>query len=338
MKKKVSIVIPTYNRSDLVCRTIESCLNQTYQNIEVIVVNDGSKNDLSTYNKIDKYFLDKRFIYIEKTNTGLPETLNSGFRVATGEYFTWIADDNIFEKNAIELMVEEIINHKEPVFIYTDMKVHYIEQNELKRLNLKRTCSLNIDNVIGACFLFSKEIFERIGGYDQNFKYAEDYEYCVRVSEQFKMVHLEYAPYIYSLHEEAISYKYKNDVIKVVDKIHIKYNLISKVVDEIIHLSKNRPIYIWGTGQGAKGFLEKVNNFGVSFKGIIDSNPEKSGEKFYNLKIYSLSQITNENPYIIICSSTYRHEISSTLDREGYKWEKDYYWACNQWVLTDLDK
>ncbi|WP_394514565.1 glycosyltransferase family A protein [Priestia aryabhattai] len=87
---KVSIIIPFYNCS-YIDQAIQSALNQTYQDIEIIVVNDGS----SKFNEKITPYLD-RILYIEKENGGTASALNLGIKNATGEYFAWLSSDDIF--------------------------------------------------------------------------------------------------------------------------------------------------------------------------------------------------------------------------------------------------
>src|SRR5438552_1877085 len=100
----VSIVLPTYNRAHFLAGAIRSCLAQTYRNLEVIVVNDGSSDDSS---RIVHEFAreDRRVRYVYQQNQKLPAALNTGHRLARGSYLTWTSDDNRFDPDAVELMV-----------------------------------------------------------------------------------------------------------------------------------------------------------------------------------------------------------------------------------------
>ena len=90
---KVSIIIPVYNGSDYLQQSIESALAQTYKNIEVIVVNDGS-NDNGATEKIANYYRDK-IKYFSKPNGGVSSALNFGISKMEGEWFSWLSHDDI---------------------------------------------------------------------------------------------------------------------------------------------------------------------------------------------------------------------------------------------------
>ena len=103
---KVSIVLPTYNGEKYIRESIDSILNQTFTDWELIIVNDCSTDN--TVNIIQEYAeKDKRIKIINnKKNEKLPNSLNIGFREAIGEYLTWTSDDNVYLNRAIEEMVK----------------------------------------------------------------------------------------------------------------------------------------------------------------------------------------------------------------------------------------
>ena len=102
---KVSIIIPTYNGEKYIKESIESVLNQTYNDWELIIVNDSSTDNTLSILK-DYEQKDGRIkVITNKTNLKLPASLNVGFSYASGEYYTWTSDDNMYKSDAIEKMV-----------------------------------------------------------------------------------------------------------------------------------------------------------------------------------------------------------------------------------------
>ena len=100
---KVSIIIPVYNGSDYMREAIDSALSQTYDNIEIIVVNDGSK-DNGESERIALTYGDKiRYIY--KENGGVSTALNEGIRHMSGEYFSWLSHDDVYTPDKIKKSV-----------------------------------------------------------------------------------------------------------------------------------------------------------------------------------------------------------------------------------------
>src|SRR5690606_22425727 len=101
----VSIVLPTYNGARYLAQSIESCINQTYTQWELIIVDDASTDDtpaiISHYVQLDSRIRTVR----HSTNRKLPAALNTGFDMARGEYFTWTSDDNYYRPEALGVMV-----------------------------------------------------------------------------------------------------------------------------------------------------------------------------------------------------------------------------------------
>jgi glycosyltransferase involved in cell wall biosynthesis len=102
----VSIVIPVYNGSNYLSEAIDSALSQTYKNIEIIVVNDGSNDNGKTRDIALSY--GEKIRYFEKENGGVATALNLGIREMRGEYFSWLSHDDVYYPDKIETQVEYI--------------------------------------------------------------------------------------------------------------------------------------------------------------------------------------------------------------------------------------
>ncbi len=100
----VSIVIPVYNGSNYLREAIDSALAQTYDNIEILVINDGS-NDNGATEAIAKSYGDK-IRYFSKENGGVATALNMGIENMRGEYFSWLSHDDVYESDKIKVNIE----------------------------------------------------------------------------------------------------------------------------------------------------------------------------------------------------------------------------------------
>ena len=108
--KKVSFVVPVYNVEKYLEKCIQSILNQSYSNLELILVNDGSPDDSQRI--IEKYKkIDKRIISIKKKNEGVSAARNDGIEIATGDYILFVDSDDYIEKNYAEYLIELIENN-----------------------------------------------------------------------------------------------------------------------------------------------------------------------------------------------------------------------------------
>ena len=118
--KKVSIIVPIYNAEEYLPKCIDSLINQTYQNIEIILLNDGSTDN--TQNIIASY-KDKRIIAINKKNTGIADTRNEGIKKSTGEYIMFVDSDDYLELNSIELLIKKLEKDKSDIVMFN----YYLE-------------------------------------------------------------------------------------------------------------------------------------------------------------------------------------------------------------------
>lgn len=105
MTDLVSIIIPVYNGSNYLSVAIDSALKQTYQNIEVIVVNDGSDDNGATRRIAESY--GKSLIYIEKENGGVASALNVGISRMRGAWFSWLSHDDVYDEHKIEVQIHQ---------------------------------------------------------------------------------------------------------------------------------------------------------------------------------------------------------------------------------------
>ena len=205
----VSIVLPTYNGAQYLNESIQSCLNQTYTNIELIIVDDGSTIELS--NILKYYYDDPRVHYIKKeNNSGLPSALNTGFKIAAGDYLTWTSDDNLYHKDAISVMVERLENDAEADFVFCDYQLIDEESNVKETVHTGNLEDLYINNNIGPCFLYRRKIYDTIGDYDKNCTLVEDYDYWLRIMKCFKMVRIDKCLYFFRWHKSSLTGKYGN--------------------------------------------------------------------------------------------------------------------------------
>ena len=186
---KVSIIIPVYNTEKYLRECINSALNQTYSDIEIIAVNDGSTD--SSLNILKEY--DKKISIIDKKNGGTASALNAGIRKMTGEWFKWISSDDYLEKNAVEELIngakvvgnesKNLIFYGNEDFIDEDGKIigEYMEQNRNNLTNFEQGVIL-LNNNFGspATSLIHKSVFTKCGLFNEKVGYYEDYEFWLR--------------------------------------------------------------------------------------------------------------------------------------------------------------
>ena len=200
---KVSIILPTHNGSKYISKSIESCLNQTYKNIELVIVDDGSTDET---NKIIKSYNDVRIKSIRhKKNFGLPTALNTGFANSTGNYLTWTSDDNQYLPSAIEEMLLYLQKNNDLDLVYADCWIHNLDSNQTHLRNWPDVMDLTKENRMSACFLYTRRVYDAIGAYNQKYRFVEDYDYWIRIFKNFKGGHYAKPLYLYGTHSKALS-------------------------------------------------------------------------------------------------------------------------------------
>ena len=202
MEKLVSIVLPVYNGEKYLRESIDSVLNQTYKNWELLIVDDCSKD--STPQIAAEYVqLDSRILYYRnENNLKLPRNLNKGFRLAKGDYLTWTSDDNLFRPTAIARMLEALQNTPNAHFVfascqYIDSEGKNIETYITTERNKKRMVGIN---GVRACFMYTRKAYETVGEYDHDCILVEDFDYWQRICARFDSVVIEDVLYDYRLH------------------------------------------------------------------------------------------------------------------------------------------
>ena len=114
----ISVVLPVYDQAHLLDESIQSVLVQTYDNIELIIVNDGSTDGVETV--LEKYLDHPKVRCFTQANQRLPKALSNGFSYARGEYWTWTSADNIMEPRMLELMVAKFQTEPDLGMVYAD--------------------------------------------------------------------------------------------------------------------------------------------------------------------------------------------------------------------------
>lgn len=213
-KGKVSIVLPVYNGEHTLNLAIDSIISQTYSNLELIIVNDCSTD--GTEGIIKKYAeIDSRIVIINNSaNLKLPNSLNIGFEHATGDYLTWTSDDNIYKEDAIQKMIAFLQRDKNIDMVYADYTQIDEEGKVLDSLVLSNIDMLPFGNMIGACFLYKRDIAELVGKYDSDTFLAEDYDYWIRMWKIGNIVHLNENLYYYRRHAGSLT-ETKQDLIQL---------------------------------------------------------------------------------------------------------------------------
>ena len=250
--KKVSIILPVYNGEKYLEKSIESCLNQTYDNVELIIVNDASTDrSLSIVEAYQKKHSNIIIINNEK-NLQLPKSLNVGLLKANGTYLTWTSDDNIYSQNAIEVLVKNIEASKSDI-VCANYKIINQDSNIIGERVLEAPENIFFLNCMGACFLFKKNVFTKLQGYNENLFLIEDYDFWIRAKiYDMRFSKINEFLYSYRVHENSLTSQKQEQINEVLLNYyknlfnfsgettlkHFRYNMLAQ------HVSKETLITI----------------------------------------------------------------------------------------------
>jgi glycosyltransferase involved in cell wall biosynthesis len=204
----VSIVLPTYTRAQLLHHAIRSVLRQTYPYFELIVIDDNSQDDTP---EVVRAFGDPRIRYYRnEENLKLPRGLNKGFGLARGAYLTWTSDDNLYAPEAIAKMVA-VLRGGGCDFVFADyfdfwrLDGRTGEPLEPRRVRLPDVLRMEEGNNVGACFMYTRAVYDAIGAYDPELYLVEDYDYFIRMHQRFQARHIPEALYYFGRHDDSLT-------------------------------------------------------------------------------------------------------------------------------------
>lgn len=193
---QVSVIVPCYNHEQYVETAINSVLQQTYPNIQLIVIDDGSAD--GSVAKLEKMRDEHDFSFIAQENHGVCRTLNRAIReLAEGKYIALLASDDYWHKDKVELQVEALESSRDTEFCFSQA-IEFTDEpgaatfspfprncfsgNVLKRVFLRQ-------HVPAGTMMFSRDLYEELGGFDETLK-EEDWDFVIRsaASTRFSVV------------------------------------------------------------------------------------------------------------------------------------------------------
>lgn len=207
MDKLISIVLPVYNGERFLRESIDSIRRQTYTGWELIIVDDCSSDATPDIAKEYASADSRIHYYRNEVNLKLPRTLNKGFSLARGDYLTWTSDDNRFQHQALEKMLNKLLSDPEAQVVYAAYQLIDEKGNTTGQIYADEYPNKHIlgENVIGSCFMFTRKAYETTGEYDPELFLVEDYDYWQRMLMQYKAVGIRETLYDYRMHGSSLT-------------------------------------------------------------------------------------------------------------------------------------
>ncbi len=353
---KVSIVLPSYNGERYIRESIESVIKQTFTDWELIIVDDCSTD--STLHIAEEYagWEERIRVIHNEENQKLPEALNIGFRHAAGAYLTWTSDDNMYLSHALEEMNRYLDEHEEVPMVCTGMLFMNENMQYVKEFMPYNAVQMRVQDTVGACFMYRREVLAEVGEYSKEFFCVEDYEYWIRILIKYGSIG--YIPnifYLYRRQKNSLTIEKAERIRHMNSKLRCKYfdwsmagiqnkpefimflynelladNCVDKVkrkcFEEMLpeltgekEIDSRKKAIIFGAGQNGEKAYELLKDQVAAF---ADSNPLKAGGQKCGLPVWGLEELReyySENTHQILISvrAELQFEIIKSLIEMG---------------------
>ncbi|MGB3638476.1 MAG: glycosyltransferase [Rivularia sp. (in: cyanobacteria)] len=234
---KVSVIIPAYNAMTYLPQTVESVLKQTFTDFEVIIVNDGSSDEIEQWVGT---ITDNRVRLISQKNQGTAAARNTGIADAKGEYIAFLDSDDLWEASNLEKQVHCLDNNPDVGLVYVWVKSIDAKGNDLGQIYGNDAEGyvweqLLQKNVIwsGSAAMVRRVCFEKSGVFDQNIKLTEDWEMWIRIARNYSFAVIKEPLVSYRFHANNKS----QNRVKVIDEFRlIIENSFQSVPFELLYL------------------------------------------------------------------------------------------------------
>jgi len=301
MNSLVSVVIPIFNREHLILDTINSVLAQTYQNFEIILVDDGSVDNTK---QVISSINDSRIKYIYQNNAGPSAARNNGIRHAKGEYIAFLDSDDLWLPEKLEKQISVLNNNKNIGIIscwsqcitYDGEKLH---MRMCKAKDSKEFCLkilLQPDTVVtgSPTMIVRKECFNKVGYFDEKMKTREDWDMWFRISNKYEF---------YCINEILTHIKVSHESLsKVADIIGISDNYLRFL--ENVYNNKNIPKEIIKL----KNYIYSNTYWNIGYSALYRGNMQLRNMSFARENLltslkYSKTRIFKPNFFIALLTT-----------------------------------
>lgn len=330
----VSIVIPFKNTENYLGECLDSILQQTYVNFEVLAVDDSSRDTSRAI--LDIYAnKDKRIKVFKNSGTGIINALQLAYAKSKGTLITRMDADDIMTPNKLEVMVNSLLKHGESHIAIGQVK--YFSKEGINNgyfryeqwLNSLTTTGFNYAEIYkecvipSPCWMVYKTDFDLCGGFTPN-RYPEDYDLAFRFYEQ----KLKCIPCTEILH---FWRDYSTRTSRTSEHYAENYFLALKL-DYFLKLDHNKSsqLIVWGAGKKGKTIAQKLIHKGVDFQWVCD-NKKKIGKHIYDIEMQSYTTIdTLKNSQILITVANQEDQkyITSYVEKINKLAALDYYLFC----------
>ena len=240
----ISVIVPTYNRPERLKSALQSILNQTFENFEIIVVNDAGSDIQDIVSSLNA----KRSVVCirHEINKGLSAARNTGIEAARGKYIAYLDDDDLFYRNHLSTLVEFLERHPGTI-AYTDANCAFQKMIDGRWITFQRQViyskewsndEILIDNFVPVlCVMHEKSYLEKSGKFDESLNRHEDWDLWIRLSRHHHFVHIKNVTCEFTRCENKSSMTTQSlaPFLKTMTRIHKKYADFAKKRPNILY-------------------------------------------------------------------------------------------------------
>ncbi len=275
MKKKdlITVYITNYNYGKYIDKCVHSILNQTYKNIELIIIDDGSSDN--SRENIKKYENNKKIKIIYQKNKGLNISNNIAIKVSSGKYIMRVDADDWLREDAISSLYKEIIKNKKIAMVFSNYYEVSSEgelQHEFKRYDFNKVKLLD-KPAHGACTLIDKKKLLLVGGYNENLSCQDGYDIWFKFISKYEVKHIKKSLFFYRQHSNSLSRNKKkilstrSKIFKTITQNQRKLNCLAVILvrgpkfdvnSNVFKKLKNKFLIDWTLEEIIKSSVKKI--------------------------------------------------------------------------------
>ena len=219
----VTVYITNYNYGSYIRQAIESLLGQTYKNIEIYIIDDGSTDDSKNIILQYEHLPNIRIVF--QQNKGLNATNNVAMKLARGKYLMRLDADDYLHESAIEKMVKKIEQEPDAALIFPDY--YNVDKNgeiinEVRRHDFNNDVTLLDQPAHGAITLIKLDVLKKEGGYDEEFTRQDGYDLWLKIAHKYKVININEPLFYYRQHGKSITDN-ESALLKVRGEIKAKH-------------------------------------------------------------------------------------------------------------------
>ena len=212
---RVTVIIPCYNRERFIRETVDSTLSQTYSNIDIVVIDDGSSD--GSRKILEDYVKQLRILeHPGKTNKGQSASINLAITSTDSEYIAILDSDDVWLPNKIEAQVEVLENDRDVGLVYTNgFVIDHAGTKLYELINDNRVDAGNPEKILleyyigpPSSWLLRRSVFGIAGGFDESMRSAQDHDMAIRLAEVTKLAYIEEPLWYYRRHSNTQSWKH----------------------------------------------------------------------------------------------------------------------------------